>query len=151
MNDRKISKAVAWACSDPMAVIRHRFAILFPQVPFSSQALKNALVAECGQTMATVDGLLLSEVAELLGGLCKQREGQRVIDYVTLSQCAAIVKFSKKTLERWKIDDPEFPMPEVMAEKRGEADRWDWSNIRPYLIKKTGMDKLPEKFPSLSK
>ncbi len=68
---------LAYVCDDQMAIIRHRFATLFPQVPFNSQALKNALVAECGQSMATVDGLLLSEVAELLEGIQEQRTGSR--------------------------------------------------------------------------
>ncbi len=58
---------------DPMAMIRHRFAILFPQIPFNSLSLKNALVAECGQSMATVDDLTLSEVADMLGKLQEQR------------------------------------------------------------------------------
>lgn len=67
-------------------------------------------------------------------------------DHVTLQQCAALVKRSKRTLERWKTDDHEFPTPNVLGGD-GKADEWLWSEIRPYLEKKSDR-KLPKVFPS---
>lgn len=68
------------------------------------------------------------------------------IDFVTLLQCAAMVNKSKRTLERWKENDPAFPSPEVIGDN-GRADEWRWATIRTYLETK-GNRRLPQTFPA---
>jgi len=65
---------------------------------------------------------------------------------VTLSQVAALVNKSKRTLEGWAKDDPDFPLPDVEG-GGGKAAYWKWSRMRPYLEMKTRRT-LPERFPS---
>ncbi len=67
-------------------------------------------------------------------------------DHVTLRQCAGIIKKNKRTLERWKEDDTNFPTPEVIGND-GTADEWLWTTIRPYLESKSNR-KLPDIFPA---
>jgi hypothetical protein len=71
---------------------------------------------------------------------------QAPIDHVTLSQCAAIIRKSKRTLENWKSKDMTFPTPEVIGGD-GKADEWLWTTIRPYLQSKVNRQ-LPEIFPA---
>ena len=52
--------------------------------------------------------------------------------HVTLQQAAAFVSKSKRTLERWQHDDPDFPLPEVEG-GGGNASLWKWSALRVYL------------------
>lgn len=66
--------------------------------------------------------------------------------YVTLLQAAALINKDKRTLERWKQKDTNFPTPEVIGDP-GEADEWLWSTIRPYLEKKAKR-KLADTFPA---
>lgn len=67
------------------------------------------------------------------------------VDHVTLRQCAAIIQKGKRTLENWKRDDPEFPCANVIG-GIGKADEWLWSEIRPYLERKSKRP-LPATFP----
>jgi hypothetical protein len=67
-------------------------------------------------------------------------------DLVTLDQIAAAVNHSKRTLERRKTRG-ELPPPDVEG-GGGRADRWEWSTIRPWLMKTFKLPKpLPERFP----
>lgn len=68
--------------------------------------------------------------------------GAPLDDLVTLSQAAALVNRSKRTLERWK---DALPAPDVPG-GNGVADRWYWRSLRPVLATKSGM-LLPERFP----
>jgi len=68
-------------------------------------------------------------------------------DYIVrLSQAAAVVSRSKRTLERWVKDDKDFPLPDVEG-GGGKANEWKWSRLRPYLEAKTGKE-LPKRFPA---
>ncbi len=65
---------------------------------------------------------------------------------VTLLQAAAIASRSKRTLERWQLDDHDFPLP-ICVGGGGKAAEWRWSDIRPYLEKRTGR-RLPKVHPA---
>ena len=65
--------------------------------------------------------------------------------HVTLRQMAAIVSKSKSTIEKLK-NDGKLPTPDVKG-KRGQANEWLWSNVRPILEKEYNR-KLPEIFPA---
>jgi hypothetical protein len=65
----KLKPYLAPLFDDPMARTRHYFARLFPSVEMNSRTLRDALIANCGQSSATVNELTLNEVAELLNGL----------------------------------------------------------------------------------
>jgi hypothetical protein len=67
--------------------------------------------------------------------------------YVRLSQMAAIVHRSPRTLEKYKSRrrDP-LPDPDVPG-GGGKADEWLWSRVRPWLEQQFGR-RLPEKFPA---
>ena len=66
--------------------------------------------------------------------------------HVTLTQAAAIVNRSKRTLEGYKQKDPEFPAPRVKGGD-GKPDEWAWSELRPWLAETFKKD-LPERFPT---
>ena len=65
--------------------------------------------------------------------------------HVTLTQAAAIVNKSKRTLERLK-NDGELPAPAVKGGK-GRADEWRWSDIRP-ILETEYRRQLPGTFPT---
>ena len=65
-------------------------------------------------------------------------------DYVTLDQAAAMIHKKKRTLERWKTAG-KLPDPTVDG-GGGKADYWEWSTIRPALMKLSGI-KLPDTYP----
>jgi hypothetical protein len=62
---------------------------------------------------------------------------------VTLDQIAATVHRSKQTLERHK---KEMPPPAYKPRKSGEAARWLWSEVRPWLVERYG-PLVPIKYP----
>jgi hypothetical protein len=62
---------------------------------------------------------------------------------VTLDQIAATVSMSKRSLERLK---KEMPPPDYKPRKSGEAARWLWSKVRPWLKKRFGR-RVPVKYP----
>ena len=66
-------------------------------------------------------------------------------DHVTLSQAAAMVHRSKRSLEKL-ITSGEFPTADIEG-GGGKAGYWRWSQLRPYLIEKFGL-KLPDTFPA---
>lgn|GEM_PF-4322916 len=66
--------------------------------------------------------------------------------YVTLLQAACMVNKSKAHLERCKAEDSSFPVPAIVGRK-GQANEWLWSEIRPWLEEKFGKP-LPERFPA---
>lgn len=82
-----------------------------------------------------------ADIEEVINSICGPP-----VDHVTLRQCSALVNKDKRTLERWKTEDTEFPTPDVIGGD-GTADEWSWANIRPYLEKKANR-KLPKIFPS---
>ncbi len=61
---------------------------------------------------------------------------------VTLDQAAAMVKRSKRSLERYR---DVMPAPCVRG-TRGQANLWRWREIRPWLQSTFGF-LLPERFP----
>jgi len=63
--------------------------------------------------------------------------------YVTLSQAAAIVNRSKRTLEKHKTKMP----PPCISDGGGKPDEWLWSGLRPWLEGYFGR-KLPDRFPA---
>jgi hypothetical protein len=65
--------------------------------------------------------------------------------YVTLSQMAAIVNRSKRTVERLAAKDS-FPLPEVEG-GGGKPNEWRWSVVRNALEMEYGRT-LPEVFPA---
>jgi hypothetical protein len=69
------------------------------------------------------------------------------LQYVTLSQAAAIAKQSKKTLERWRKEG-KLPDPDVLSGK-GKANKWLWDALRPALEKEICY-RLPVRYPSLT-
>lgn len=78
----------------------------------------------------------------------KQLENESVAelpDRLTLDQAAAMVNRSKWTLERYKSGD-KLPTPTVEG-GGGRPDLWDWSVIRPWLMKEFNVI-LPERFPA---
>jgi hypothetical protein len=62
---------------------------------------------------------------------------------VTLQQAAALVRRSKRTLEKYK---EKMPLPRVEG-GGGKPAEWAWSEIRPWLEKAFDR-KLPERFPA---
>ena len=66
-------------------------------------------------------------------------------DLVTLNQAAASVSRRKRTLERRKTQGT-LPPPCVEG-GGGKPDLWNWSVLRPWLIKEFGVN-LPERFPA---
>ena len=65
--------------------------------------------------------------------------------HVTLSQMAAIVNKSKRTLERLR-DNGRLSAPAVKGPK-GTAHEWRWSDVRP-ILEDEYRRKLPETFPA---
>ena len=68
----------------------------------------------------------------------RHRPWQWPEELVTLDQMAATVHRSKRTLERYL---KEMPLPRVRSAKgRGFANRWAWSDVRPWLEAKFGIN-----------
>lgn len=65
-------------------------------------------------------------------------------DIVTLDQAAALVKQSKRTLERW-LKDGKLPAPDIVG-GGGKAHRWIWARIREPLQNQSGLI-MPAKSP----
>jgi len=65
---QEILQAIAWTCDNPMARIRHRWRVLYPQIQFQHAALKDALIADFGLSAESIDGMELVQVAELMDG-----------------------------------------------------------------------------------
>ncbi len=73
----------------------------------------------------------------------KAKQTARVV-YVTLDQAAAVVRRSKRTLERYKGKG--MPAPLVKG-GGGRPAEWDWADLHPWLQKE--FDRvLPEEFPA---
>jgi hypothetical protein len=71
------------------------------------------------------------------------------LQYVTLDQIAAYVKYSKRTLERAKSRKKNpLPLPAIDG-GGGKRDEWLWHEVRPWLEQEYGK-RLPERFPSLT-
>ncbi len=73
-------------------------------------------------------------------------------DFVTLDQAAALIRLSKKTLERY-LNDPKYqhagmPQPDIEG-GGGKANQWRWSRLRPWMEATFKRDDLPARFPSL--
>lgn len=67
--------------------------------------------------------------------------------YVTLDQAAAMVRRSKRTLERYKKRH-RVPMPAPHVKGGGGRPAfWAWDEIRPWLEQEFGF-RLPEEFPT---
>jgi len=66
-------------------------------------------------------------------------------ELVTLSQAAAIIQKSKRTLENY-LRDEKLPPPDVVGGD-GKSNYWYWGNIRPEL-EKLSSKLLPERFPT---
>lgn len=67
--------------------------------------------------------------------------------YVTLAQICNLAKVSKRTAERWKSRKRD-PFPSAEKEGGGgKAALWIWGDVRAWVIKETGMDRLPIQFP----
>jgi hypothetical protein len=66
-----------------------------------------------------------------------------VPDYVNLAQVAAMVKKSKRTLERYKSEGT-LPAP-VVEGGGGRPDLYDWAIMRPWLAETFGwnLNRLP--------
>jgi hypothetical protein len=65
-------------------------------------------------------------------------------DIVTLDQAAALVKQSKRTLERW-LKDGKLPAPDIVG-GGGKAHRWIWARLREPLQNQSGLI-MPAKSP----
>jgi hypothetical protein len=61
---------------------------------------------------------------------------------VTLDQIGAMVHRSKRTMERYRACMP----PPCVQGRRGQASRWEWPDVRPWLEQTFGL-RLPERFP----
>jgi hypothetical protein len=98
--------------------------------------------------MPTRDELiaLLRAAADMLEVLPIEAPGPVLIagpqQLVTLSQCAAMVLCSKRTL----YNRPDKPAP-VCSSRNGSAALYDWATMRPWLEKEFGI-LLPDKHPS---
>jgi hypothetical protein len=75
-----------------------------------------------------------------------QGKGDQLLD---LSQIAALIHLKKRSMENYKrrkddpLPDPDFPGG------GGKRDYWQWSTIRPWLIRNSKIP-IPEQFPDLS-
>jgi hypothetical protein len=65
-------------------------------------------------------------------------------ELVTLDQMGAIVRRSKRTMERRRR---EMPSPRVQSQGGG-PNLWAWNDVRPWLENAFGLQ-LPEHFPRL--
>jgi len=73
--------------------------------------------------------------------------------YITLDRAAALVKRSKRTLEKYKNrrGRKRLPMPAIKG-MRGQADEWDYGVLKPWLEETFGPTrKLPDRLPSWRK
>jgi hypothetical protein len=64
--------------------------------------------------------------------------------YVTLDQCAAVVRRSKRTLDKYRDKMP----PAAIEGGGGKASYWLWSDMRPWLQVRYGLT-LPATYPGL--
>jgi hypothetical protein len=64
--------------------------------------------------------------------------------YVTLDQAAALVRRSKRTLER-DLKKGAIPQPDIRGQA-GRASKWAWSSLRPALSRLVEIE-LPSRFP----
>ena len=127
------------------AAVRHcsEHSIELPQCRKLAIALEHGYYRDGDPILLETLAELHAAVASLAGG------GGGHVQTVRLSQCAGIVNRSKRTLERWKTKDTDFPTPEVIGEA-GKPDEWSWPTIRAYLEQKIKR-KLPIRFPTLSR
>ena len=93
--------------------------------------------------------LLAELLPKYLRELAGEMEAEPDTDTVTLSQAAALVNRSKRTLEGYRQKDTTFPAPCIKG-KNGKADEWAWAELRPWLVK-TFKRPLPDRFPRLRK
>jgi hypothetical protein len=70
--------------------------------------------------------------------------------YVTLDQAAALVRRSKRTLEKYWYDQAKRrrhnPPEPALEGGGGRAHEWDWDDIRPWL-ERVFRRKLPDVLP----
>ena len=67
------------------------------------------------------------------------------LQLVNLDQLAALVRLSKRTLERHVKS---LPQPYRYG-RGGRPTLWIWAEVRPYLIEEFGMPRLPERLPKI--
>jgi len=120
------------------------------------EALDNAIAAEKnGQPIDWENGFhwdKLDKIRERLDLLPHPRQSEEKSDlaaaiecHVTLSQMAAMVNRTKKTLERLR-DNGKLSAPAVKG-GTGRADEWRWSDVRPILQDEYNRQ-LPEIYPA---
>ena len=113
--------------------------------------------------MRTEISTLSSEVARLRGEIVALRQAlagpaleQRLLPFapqlmepeeqlVTLDQMTAIVRLRRRSLEHYR---DQLPEPRING-KRGQAARWAWSEVRPWLAEHYPHVVLPERYPVL--
>ena len=66
--------------------------------------------------------------------------------HIGLRQAAVMVGRTKRTLAGWQAKDADFPLP-VVEGGGGRASEWQWTDLRPYLERKSGRE-LPQYYPS---
>jgi len=62
-------------------------------------------------------------------------------------QIAAICGGLKKGVVAKWLQQGKIPLPDYPAEN-GQADKWEWSKVRPYLQRMFPSIPMPERFPA---
>lgn len=66
------------------------------------------------------------------------------LELISLDQMANVVGRKKRTFE----DYDDLPPPALKGH-RGHVALWDWADVRPWLMRKFALKRLPKRFPGV--